>query len=159
VLVKEGFTRPAVYVRRHCLREAAYRCRRSSGDAAWCADRQAAWIAEHGESAHSARADYRGAADCGRRVGTASDAAVAMELGFDAVLMNTAIAAAKDPLLMARGDAACGSGRTPGVSFAGRMQRKLTPRPVLRLKGFLDRLLLRRQADSILIVGRHSKMQ
>src|SRR6202035_1332485 len=34
-------------------------------------------------------------------VGTASDAAIAMELGFDAVLMNTAIAAAKDPLLMA----------------------------------------------------------
>ncbi len=34
-------------------------------------------------------------------VGTASDAAVAMELGCDGVLMNTAIAAAKDPVLMA----------------------------------------------------------
>ena len=34
-------------------------------------------------------------------VGTASDAAVAMELGCDAVLMNTAIAGAKDPVLMA----------------------------------------------------------
>src|ERR1700735_1844627 len=34
-------------------------------------------------------------------VGTASDAAVAMELGFDAVLMNTAIAAAQEPVLMA----------------------------------------------------------
>jgi thiazole synthase len=34
-------------------------------------------------------------------VGTASDAAFAMELGCDAVLMNTAIAGAKDPLLMA----------------------------------------------------------
>ncbi len=34
-------------------------------------------------------------------VGTASDAAVAMELGCDAVLMNTAIAAADDPILMA----------------------------------------------------------
>src|SRR5476649_1236311 len=34
-------------------------------------------------------------------VGTASDAAVAMELGFDAVLMNTAIAQAKEPILMA----------------------------------------------------------
>ncbi len=34
-------------------------------------------------------------------VGTASDAAVAMELGCDAVLMNTAIAAARDPVLMA----------------------------------------------------------
>jgi len=35
-------------------------------------------------------------------VGTASDAAVAMELGCDGVLMNTAIAEAKDPLRMAR---------------------------------------------------------
>jgi thiazole synthase len=34
-------------------------------------------------------------------VGTASDAAVAMELGCDAVLMNTAIAEARDPILMA----------------------------------------------------------
>jgi thiazole synthase len=35
-------------------------------------------------------------------VGTASDAAIAMELGCDGVLMNTAIAHAKDPVLMAR---------------------------------------------------------
>ncbi len=35
-------------------------------------------------------------------VGTASDASVAMELGCDGVLMNTAIAEAKDPILMAR---------------------------------------------------------
>jgi thiazole synthase len=35
-------------------------------------------------------------------VGTASDAAVAMELGCTAVLMNTGIAGAKDPLRMAR---------------------------------------------------------
>jgi thiazole synthase len=34
-------------------------------------------------------------------VGTASDAAVAMELGCDGVLMNTAIAAARNPILMA----------------------------------------------------------
>ncbi|TAM22110.1 MAG: thiazole synthase, partial [Nevskiaceae bacterium] len=34
-------------------------------------------------------------------VGTASDAAIAMELGCDGVLMNTAIAEAKNPLLMA----------------------------------------------------------
>ena len=34
-------------------------------------------------------------------VGTASDAAIAMELGCDGVLMNTAIASAKDPVLMA----------------------------------------------------------
>ncbi len=35
-------------------------------------------------------------------VGTASDAAIAMELGVDAVLMNTGIAAARDPVAMAR---------------------------------------------------------
>ena len=35
-------------------------------------------------------------------VGTASDATIAMELGCDAVLVNTAIAEAKDPILMAK---------------------------------------------------------
>ena len=45
-------------------------------------------------------------------VGTASDAAVAMELGCDGVLMNTAIAEAKDPVLMARGDEGGGRSRT-----------------------------------------------
>src|ERR1700736_1335217 len=57
-------------------------------------------------------------------VGTASDAAVAMELGFDAVLMNTAIAAAKDPLLMAEAmQHAVLAGRQ--AFLAGRMQPKL----------------------------------
>ena len=57
-------------------------------------------------------------------VGTASDAAVAMELGFDAVLMNTAIAQAKDPLLMAEAmQHAVLAGRQ--AFLAGRMQRKL----------------------------------
>jgi len=35
-------------------------------------------------------------------IGTASDAAIAMELGYDGILLNTAIAQAKDPILMAR---------------------------------------------------------
>jgi thiazole synthase len=57
-------------------------------------------------------------------VGTASDAAVAMELGFDAVLMNTAIAVAKDPLLMAEAmQHAVLAGRQ--AFLAGRMPRKL----------------------------------
>ncbi len=57
-------------------------------------------------------------------VGTASDAAVAMELGCDGVLMNTAIAAAKHPLLMAEAmrDAVV-AGRK--AFRAGRMPRKL----------------------------------
>ncbi len=57
-------------------------------------------------------------------VGTASDAAIAMELGCDAVLMNTAIAAAKDPVLMASAmkQAVC-AGRD--AWRAGRMPKKL----------------------------------
>jgi thiazole synthase len=57
-------------------------------------------------------------------VGTASDAAVAMELGVDAVLMNTGIAAAKDPVLMARAmKQAVEAGRM--AFLAGRMQKRL----------------------------------
>ena len=59
-------------------------------------------------------------------VGTASDAAIAMELGCDGVLMNTAIACAKDPILMAHamklaieaGRAAFRAGRIPRKRFA-----------------------------------------
>ncbi|MFB3815567.1 MAG: thiazole synthase [Terriglobales bacterium] len=57
-------------------------------------------------------------------VGTASDAAVAMELGYDAVLMNTGIAAAKDPILMAEAMRnAVLAGRA--AYLAGRMPKKL----------------------------------
>jgi hypothetical protein len=48
-------------------------------------------------------------------VGTASDAAVAMELGCDGVLMNTAIAEAKDPILMATAMKAAVERRAAGV--------------------------------------------
>jgi thiazole synthase len=59
-------------------------------------------------------------------VGTASDAAVAMELGCDAVLLNTAVARAQNPVLMATamrwavqaGRAAFLAGRIPAVDFA-----------------------------------------
>ena len=57
-------------------------------------------------------------------VGTASDAAIAMELGCDAVLMNTAIAAAGNPVLMAGAmKKAVEAGREAFV--AGRMPKKL----------------------------------
>lgn len=57
-------------------------------------------------------------------VGTASDAAIAMELGCDAVLMNTAIAAAKDPVLMASAmKKAVEAGRE--AYLAGRMPKKV----------------------------------
>ncbi len=56
-------------------------------------------------------------------VGTASDAAIAMELGCAGVLMNTAIAAAKDPVRMARAmKLAVEAGRE--AFLAGRMPRK-----------------------------------
>jgi len=57
-------------------------------------------------------------------VGTASDAAIAMELGCDGVLMNTAIAAAKDPVMMA---GAMKKGVEAGreAFLAGRMPKKL----------------------------------
>ncbi len=57
-------------------------------------------------------------------VGTASDAAIAMELGCDGVLMNTAIAGAKDPVKMARAmRLAVEAGRL--AYEAGRIPRKL----------------------------------
>ena len=57
-------------------------------------------------------------------VGTASDAAIAMELGCDGVLMNTAIAAAQDPVLMAGAmKKAVEAGRE--AFLAGRMPKKL----------------------------------
>ena len=57
-------------------------------------------------------------------VGTASDAVIAMELGCDAVLMNTAISAANDPILMARAmKNAVISGRD--AFLAGRMSKEV----------------------------------
>jgi thiazole synthase len=57
-------------------------------------------------------------------VGTASDAAIAMELGCQGVLMNTAIAAARDPVLMASAmKKAVEAGRM--AYLAGRMPKKL----------------------------------
>lgn len=57
-------------------------------------------------------------------VGTASDAAIAMELGCDGVLMNTAIAGARDPILMASAmKKAVEAGRE--AHLAGRVPKKL----------------------------------
>jgi thiazole synthase len=69
-------------------------------------------------------------------VGTASDAAVAMELGCDGVLMNTAIAEAKDPILMAHAmKLAVESGR---ASYrAGRMGRRMYADPSSPLAGLI----------------------
>lgn len=69
-------------------------------------------------------------------VGTASDAAVAMELGVDGVLMNTAIAEAKDPIRMARAmRLAVESGRE--AYLAGRMATRKYADPSSPLAGLI----------------------
>ncbi len=71
-------------------------------------------------------------------VGTASDAAVAMELGADGVLMNTAIAAADDSVKMARAmKAAVEAGRL--AYEAGRMPKKLYASASSPLAGVVGR--------------------
>jgi thiazole synthase len=69
-------------------------------------------------------------------VGTASDAAVAMELGCDGVLMNTAIAEAREPILMAQAmKAAVEAGRL--AYRAGRMKKKSYADPSSPLAGLI----------------------
>ena len=69
-------------------------------------------------------------------VGTASDAAIAMELGCDGVLMNTAIAEAKNPPLMARAMMhAVEAGRL--AYLAGRMKKKMYADPSSPLAGLI----------------------
>ena len=124
VLVKEGFTvlpytsDDIVFAKR--LIEAG----RGYGDASRRADRQWHGDSESGEH-RILREMITGVpliVDAG--VGTASDAALAMELGADAVLMNTGIAGAQDPVLMAEAmHHAVLAGRQ--AYLAGRMPRKL----------------------------------
>lgn len=69
-------------------------------------------------------------------VGTASDAAVAMELGCEGVLMNTAIAEAKDPIMMATAmRRAVEAGRM--AYRAGRMGRRMYADPSSPLAGLI----------------------
>ena len=69
-------------------------------------------------------------------VGTASDAAIAMELGCDGVLMNTAIAGARDPVRMAHAmKLAVRAGRE--AFLAGRMPRKFAASPSSPMAGRL----------------------
>ncbi|HEV2146792.1 MAG TPA: thiazole synthase [Longimicrobiaceae bacterium] len=70
-------------------------------------------------------------------VGTASDAAVTMEQGVDGILMNTALAEAEEPVLMARAmRLATEAGRLAYV--AGRMPRRERAVPSSPRKGMLD---------------------
>ena len=71
-------------------------------------------------------------------VGTASDAAIAMELGCEGVLMNTAIASANDPIMMASAmKKAIEAGRE--AYLAGRMAKKLySASPSSPLQGMIS---------------------
>ncbi len=70
-------------------------------------------------------------------VGTASDAAQAMELGYDGILLNTAVAGARDPVAMARAmRLAIEAGRL--AHGAGRIPRRLYAAASSPLEGMLD---------------------
>ena len=77
---------------------------------------------------------------CGKKnagVGTASDACLTMEQGVDGILMNTALAAARDPVAMARAmRQAVEAGRT--AYLAGRMAKREVAMPSSPLEGMLD---------------------
>jgi thiazole synthase len=71
-------------------------------------------------------------------VGTASDAAIAMEIGADAVLMNTAIAGARDPVAMAEAmKLAVQAGRL--AYLAGRIPRKMYANASSPVEGLVGR--------------------
>ena len=70
-------------------------------------------------------------------VGTASDAAVALELGCDGVLMNTGIAGAKDPVIMAEAmRKAVEAGRL--AYLAGRIPKKLYATASTTMEGMIE---------------------
>jgi thiazole synthase len=80
--------------------------------------------------------DYPVIVDAG--VGTASDAALAMELGADAVLMNSAIAGAQDPVAMAEAmKLAVRAGRLAWLS--GRIPRRLYASASSPVEGLVGR--------------------
>ena len=78
---------------------------------------------------------FVGCADAG--IGCASDAAIAMELGCDGVLINTAVAEAKNPILMAEAmkDAVI-AGRKSFI--AGRIKKKVTANPSSPFEGLIE---------------------
>ena len=69
-------------------------------------------------------------------IGTASDATIAMEMGCDGVLVNSAIANAKNPILMAKAfKEAVISGRNSFL--AGRMKKNYFAKPSSPIKGII----------------------
>ena len=70
-------------------------------------------------------------------IGCASDAAIAMELGCDGVLINTAVAEAKNPILMAEAmkDAVIAGRKS---FLAGRIKKKVTANPSSPFEGLIE---------------------
>ena len=100
-LVGDGLHRAALHERRPDPGPAPRGRRLRGGDAAGLADRQRHGDPQPVQPAPDRRAGAR-AGDPRRGVGTASDAAIAMELGCDGVLLASAISRAADPVAMAR---------------------------------------------------------
>jgi thiazole synthase len=70
-------------------------------------------------------------------IGCASDAAIAMELGCDGVLINTAVAEAKNPILMAEAmKDAVTAGRKSFI--AGRIKKKVSANPSSPFEGLIE---------------------
>ena len=76
-------------------------------------------------------------------VGTASDAALAMELGCDGVLMNTAIAGARDPVLMASAMKKAYRGRSRGVPGRTHSAQTLRQRVIADRRGVFLNIISR----------------
>ena len=86
-------------------------------------------------------------------VGTASDAAIAMELGADAVLMNTGIANAQDPVLMAEAMKHGVHRRPPGLSRRAACRKSFTQPRVRRWKAWFASDSMARALSRLLAKG------
>ena len=127
-LLRDGVRRDGLLRRRSGGGAQAGRSGLLRHHAVGCADRIGAGAAESGDACRSCwiRRRCRCWVDAG--VGTASDAALAMELGCDAVLLNSAIALAGDPIRMAAAMRhAVQAGRL--AHRAGRMPRRMAADP------------------------------
>jgi len=151
VLVKEGFTvlpytsDDIVYARASSTRAPQPSCLRR-------AHRQRPRPAEHGNLRilRELITEVPLIVDAG--VGTASDATLAMELGFDGVLMNTAIAAAQDPSSWPK---PCGTESSPAArpSSPAACPAASTPPPAPRWKASRDEALVTRGVALFTVFG------
>ena len=138
VLVARRLRRAALHQRRSDRLPQARRRRRRRGDAARRADRLGPRHPERRTTSASSASSRACPVIVDAGVGTASDAALAMELGADGVLMNTAIAGAQDPVAMAEAmKLAVRAGRL--AYLAGRIPRKMYATASSPVEGLVGR--------------------